>query len=85
MKNTDEKLLSVNKQIDNERKNIEKSKEKLKQLNAQKKNLEIQKKEEEFAELKEILANYGINSKSDFEKFIRENQNINFINSAERQ
>ena len=50
-----------------------------------KRDLEAQRNEEQFAELKNVLANYGITSKSDFEKFIRENQNLNFINMAERQ
>ena len=75
----------VNKQINNERNNIKKAKEKLKKLNLMKRDLEAQRNEEQFAELKNVLANYGITSKSDFEKFIRENQNLNFINMAERQ
>lgn len=85
MKSTEEKLLLVNKQINNERNNIKKAKEKLKKLNLMKRDLEAQRNEEQFAELKNVLANYGITSKSDFEKFIRENQNLNFINMAERQ
>ena len=80
MKSTEEKLLLVNKQINNERNNIKKAKEKLKKLNLMKRDLEAQRNEEQFAELKNVLANYGITSKSDFEKFIRENQNLNFIN-----
>ena len=40
MKSTEEKLLLVNKQINNERNNIKKAKEKLKKLNLMKRDLE---------------------------------------------
>ena len=55
---------------------IDKSKEKIKQLTMQLKKLERQISEEQFADLREVLSNYGINTKTDFENFMRDNLSI---------
>lgn len=83
MKNKEEKLELLKKQIANERKNIEKSKEKIKQLNLQLKKLENQLLEQQYAELRDVLSDYGINSKTDFENFMRDNLIIDNENSKQ--
>ena len=76
MKSKEEKVELLKEQINNERKNIDKSKEKIKQLTMQLKKLERQISEEQFADLREVLSNYGINTKTDFENFMRDNLSI---------
>lgn len=76
MKSKEEKVELLKEQINNERKNIDKSKEKIKQLTMQLKRLERQITEEQFAELRDVLSDYGINTKTDFENFMRDNRSI---------
>ena len=76
MKSKEEKVELLKEQINNERKNIDKSKEKIKQLTMQLKRLERQITEEQFAELRDVLSDYGINTKTDFENFMRDNLSI---------
>ena len=40
------------------------------------KRLERQITEEQFAELRDVLSDYGINTKTDFENFMRDNLSI---------
>lgn len=65
-----EKLEKINEQIQNENETIKKSKQKIKELNLKKKKLEQQIANEEYAELKDVLKDYGITSVGDFQNFI---------------
>lgn len=66
----EEKLEKINEQIQNENETIKKSKQKIKKLNLKKKKLEQQIANEEYAELKDVLKDYGITSVGDFQNFI---------------
>lgn len=74
-KNKKEKMKRLIEQIEKENKSIAQSKARLKILNAQKKKLEKQIQNEEFAELRSVLADYGINNIKDFEKFLDNSEN----------
>ncbi|MDO4830729.1 MAG: hypothetical protein Q4A46_04555 [Clostridia bacterium] len=81
MKNKKEKLQKINSQINNENQIIANAKIKIKKLNSQKRKLILQIQNEEFAELKETLADYGIKTKADFQKFLQKNENVDFLKS----
>ncbi len=65
-----EKLQIVLNEIENENRIIQKAKEKVKVLNAKKRKLQRQIQDEEFEELRNVLVDYGIRNKQDFEGFI---------------
>lgn len=66
----EEKLEKINEQIQNENETIKKAKQKIKDLSVKKKKLEQQIANEEYAELKDVLKDYGITSVGDFQNFI---------------
>lgn len=69
-KSAKEKLQIVLNDIDNENRIIKKAKDKIKTLNVKKRKLERQIQNEEFEELRNVLVDYGIRNKQDFEGFI---------------
>ena len=69
-KSAKEKLQIVLNEIDNENRIIKKAKDKIKTLNVKKRKLERQIQNEEFEELRNVLVDYGIRNKQDFEGFI---------------
>lgn len=77
-KSKEEKLQQLENQIVAEENAIKKTKAKIKILKAKKNKLILKMQNEEFAELKETLADYGITTASDFEKFIQDTENVNF-------
>lgn len=70
-----EKAEKVNEQIEKETTTISQAKQKLKMLNAQKKKLQKQIQIEQFAQLRDVLADYGIRNIEDFENFIDKSEN----------
>ena len=70
-----EKIKKVTEQINKENAAIIQAKQKLKTLQAQKKKLQKQIQNEEYAQLRDVLADYGIRSIEDFERFIDKNEN----------
>lgn len=70
-----EKTEKVNEQIEKETTAISLAKQKLKMLNAQKKKLQKQIQIEQFAQLRDVLADYGIKNIEDFENFIDKSEN----------
>ena len=70
-----EKIEKVNEQIGKETAVIAQAKKRLKSLHAQKKKLEKQIQNEEYAQLRDVLADYGIRSIEDFERFIDKTEN----------
>lgn len=74
-KSKKEKLQKINEQLKKESSIIEKVKLNIKSLNSQKKKLEKQIQNEEFAELRDVLADYGIKNIEDFERFVDKNEN----------
>ena len=70
-----EKIGKVNEQIEKETAAIAQAKQRLKTLHAQKKKIEKQIQNEEYAQLRDVLADYGIRSIEDFERFIDKNEN----------
>lgn len=70
-----EKIGKVNEQIEKETAAIAQAKQRLKTLQAQKKKLQKQIQNEEYAQLRDVLADYGIRSIEDFERFIDKNEN----------
>ena len=69
------KIGKVNEQIEKETAAIAQAKQRLKTLQAQKKKLQKQIQNEEYAQLRDVLADYGIRSIEDFERFIDKNEN----------
>jgi len=69
-KSAKEKLQIILNEIDNENRIIKKAKDKIKTLNVKKRKLERQIQNEEFEELRNVLVDYGIRNKQDFEGFI---------------
>lgn len=69
-KSAKEKLQIVLNEIDKENRIIKKTKDKIKTLNVKKRKLERQIQNEEFEELRNVLVDYGIRNKQDFEGFI---------------
>lgn len=69
-KSAKEKLQIVLNEIDNENRIIKKAKDKIKTLIVKKRKLERQIQNEEFEELRNVLVDYGIRNKQDFEGFI---------------
>ena len=65
-----EKIGKVNEQIEKETAAIAQAKQRLKTLHAQKKKIEKQIQNEEYAQLRDVLADYGIKTIEDFENFI---------------
>ena len=70
-----ERIAKVKEQIERENDTIAQAKQKLKALQAQKKKLEKQIQNEEFAQLRDVLADYGIRNIEDFENFIDKSEN----------
>lgn len=70
-----ERIAKVKEQIERENDTIAQAKRKLKALQAQKKKLEKQIQNEEFAQLRDVLADYGIRNIEDFENFIDKSEN----------
>ena len=70
-----EKIKKVTEQINKENAAIIQAKQKLKTLQAQKKKLQKQIQNEEYAQLRDVLADYGIRSIEDFERFIDKTEN----------
>ena len=70
-----EKIGKVNEQIEKETAAIAQAKQRLKTLQAQKKKLQKQIQNEEYAQLRDVLADYGIRSIEDFERFIDKTEN----------
>ncbi|SCX15435.1 hypothetical protein SAMN02910436_01107 [Ruminococcaceae bacterium P7] len=70
-----DKIEKVTEQIKKESAIIEQAKQRLKVLNAQKKKLEKQIQNEEYAQLRDVLADYGIKTIEDFENFIDKTEN----------
>lgn len=70
-----ERITKVKEQIERENDTIALAKQKLKALQAQKKKLEKQIQNEQFAQLRDVLADYGIKNIEDFENFIDKSEN----------
>ncbi|MBR1482466.1 MAG: hypothetical protein IJ598_05795 [Ruminococcus sp.] len=70
-----EKIGKVNEQIEKETAAIAQAKQRLKTLHAQKKKTEKQIQNEEYAQLRDVLADYGIKTIEDFENFIDKTEN----------
>lgn len=70
-----EKIRKVNEQIEKETAAIAQAKQRLKTLHAQKKKIEKQIQNEEYAQLRDVLADYGIKTIEDFENFIDKTEN----------
>lgn len=70
-----EKIGKVNEQIEKETAAIAQAKQRLKTLHAQKKKIEKQIQNEEYAQLRDVLADYGIKTIEDFENFIDKTEN----------
>ncbi|MBR1482582.1 MAG: hypothetical protein IJ598_06405 [Ruminococcus sp.] len=70
-----EKIKKVTEQINKENAAIIQAKQKLKTLQAQKKKLQKQIQNEEYAQLRDVLADYGIRNIEDFENFIDKSEN----------
>lgn len=70
-----EKIGKVNEQIEKETTAIAQAKQRLKTLHAQKKKIEKQIQNEEYAQLRDVLADYGIKTIEDFENFIDKTEN----------
>ena len=70
-----EKIGKVNEQIEKETAAIAQAKQRLKTLQAQKKKLQKQIQNEEYAQLRDVLADYGIKTIEDFENFIDKTEN----------
>lgn len=70
-----ERIAKVKEQIERENDTIAQAKRKLKALQTQKKKLEKQIQNEEFAQLRDVLADYGIRNIEDFENFIDKSEN----------
>lgn len=70
-----ERIAKVKEQIERENDTIAQAKQKVKALQAQKKKLEKQIQNEEFAQLRNVLADYGIKNIEDFENFIDKSEN----------
>lgn len=70
-----EKIGKVNEQIEKETATIAQAKQRLKTLHAQKKKIEKQIQNEEYAQLRDVLADYGIKTIEDFENFIDKTEN----------
>ena len=70
-----EKIKKVTEQINKENAAIIQAKQKLKTLQAQKKKLQKQIQNEEYAQLRDVLADYGLRNIEDFENFIDKSEN----------